>query len=41
LEFNEAYGVIFERVVHNGEDPKPLLDELQAEFESKLQEALK
>ncbi len=41
LEFNEAYGVIFERVLHNGEDPKPLLDELQAEFEPKLQEALK
>jgi len=41
LEFNDAYGTVFERVVHNGEDPKPLLDELQAEFEPKLQEALK
>jgi len=41
LEFNDAYGVVLERAVHNGEDPKPLLDELQADFEPKLQEALK
>ena len=41
LEFNDAYGVVLEKAVHNGEDPKPLLDELQAEFEPKLQEALK
>jgi hypothetical protein len=30
-----------EQVVHTGADPKQLLDELQAEFEPKLQEALK
>ena len=41
LEFNDAYSVVLEKAVHNGEDPKPLLDQLQAEFEPKLQEALK
>jgi multiple sugar transport system substrate-binding protein len=41
LEFNDAYSVVLERAVHNGEDPKTLLDELQEEFEPKLQEALK
>jgi hypothetical protein len=41
LELTDAYGLVQEQVVHNGEDPKPLLDELQAEFEPKLQEALK
>ena len=41
LEFNDAYGVVLEKAVHNGEDPKPLLDQLQAEFEPKLQDALK
>jgi len=41
LELNDAYGVVFERVVHHGEDPNQLLDELQAEFEPKLQEAMK
>jgi multiple sugar transport system substrate-binding protein len=41
LEFNDAYGLVFEQVVHNGADPKPLLDDLQAEFEPKLQDALK
>ena len=41
LEFNDAYGLVFEQVVHNGADPVPLLDDLQAEFEPKLQEALK
>jgi multiple sugar transport system substrate-binding protein len=41
LELMEAYGLVFEQVVHTGADPKPLLDELQAEFEPKLQEALK
>lgn len=40
LEFNDAYATVFEQVVHNGEDPKPLLDNLQEEFEPKLQEAL-
>jgi len=41
LEFNDAFGVLYEKVVHNGEDPKPLLDALQTEFEQKLQESLK
>jgi multiple sugar transport system substrate-binding protein len=41
LEFNDAYGVALEQVVHNGEDPKTVLDKLQAEFEPKLQESLK
>lgn len=41
LEFNDAYGVVLEKAVHNGEDPKSLLDQLQAEFEPKLQAALK
>lgn len=41
LEFNDAYGVVLEKAVHNGEDPKALLDQLQAEFEPKLAEALK
>ncbi len=41
LEFNDAYAVVLEKAVHNGEDPKTLLDQLQAEFEPKLQAALK
>jgi len=41
LELNDAFGTAYERVVHNGEDPKTVMDELQAEFEPKLQEALK
>ncbi len=41
LELNDAMGLVEEKVLHFGEDPKPLLDELQAEFEPKLQEALK
>lgn len=41
LEFNDAYGVVLEKAVHNGEDPKSLLDQLQTEFEPKLQAALK
>jgi multiple sugar transport system substrate-binding protein len=41
LEFNDAYGLVFEQAVHTGADPKPLLDDLQAEYEPKLQEALK
>jgi multiple sugar transport system substrate-binding protein len=41
LELNDAYAVVLEKVVHNGEDPKTNLDQLQAEFEPKLQEALK
>ncbi|OQY86782.1 MAG: hypothetical protein B6D40_00570 [Anaerolineae bacterium UTCFX3] len=41
LELNDAFGVVYEQVVHTGEAPQPLLDALQAEFEPKLQEALK
>jgi len=41
LEFNDAYGVVLEKAVHSGEDPKPLLDQLQTDFEAKLQDALK
>ncbi len=41
LEFNDAYGVVLEKAVHNGEDPEPLLDQLQAEFAPKLEAALK
>jgi len=33
--------LVFEQAVHTGADPKPLLDQLQAEFEPKLQDALK
>jgi ABC-type glycerol-3-phosphate transport system substrate-binding protein len=40
LEFNDAYGVVLERAVHNGEDPELLLDQLQEEFAPKLEEAL-
>jgi multiple sugar transport system substrate-binding protein len=41
LEFNDAYGLVFEQAVHTGADPKPLLDQLQTDFEAKLQDALK
>jgi multiple sugar transport system substrate-binding protein len=41
LELNDAYSLLYEKVVHTGEDPKPLLDQLQTEFEAKLQDALK
>jgi multiple sugar transport system substrate-binding protein len=41
LEFNDAFSLVYEQVVHTGADPKPLLDQLQAEFEVKLTEALK
>jgi len=41
LEFNSAFGTLYEQVVHNGQDPKPLLDALQTEYEEKLQAALK
>ncbi len=41
LEFNDAWGLLEEQVLHTGADPKPLLDALQAEFEVKLAEALK
>ena len=41
LEFNDAWSLMEEKVLHTGADPKPLLDELQAEFEVKLADALK
>jgi len=41
LELTDAFGLVEEQVLHTGADPKPLLDALQAEFEPKLQEALK
>jgi ABC-type glycerol-3-phosphate transport system substrate-binding protein len=41
LEFNNAFGTLYEQVVHTGSDPKPLLDQLQIEYEEKLQAALK
>ena len=40
LELNEALGLVEEQVLHTGADPKPLLEELQQEYEPKLQEAL-
>ena len=41
LEFNDAYGVVLEQVVHTGAEPGPLLDQLQTEFAPKLEEANK
>jgi len=41
LEFNDALGLVEEQVLHTGADAKPLLEQLQSEFEPKLQEALK
>jgi multiple sugar transport system substrate-binding protein len=40
LEFNDAYSQVEQQVLHTGADPKPLLDQLQADFEVKLQQAL-
>jgi ABC-type glycerol-3-phosphate transport system substrate-binding protein len=41
LEFNDAWGLVIEQVLHTGMDPKPILDKLQADFEPKLAAALK
>lgn len=41
LEFNDAWGLVIEQVLHAGMDPKPILDDVQAEFEVKLADALK
>jgi hypothetical protein len=41
LEFNDAWTLMEEKVLHTGADPKPLLDQLQADFEPKLANALK
>jgi multiple sugar transport system substrate-binding protein len=40
LEFNDAYGLVEEEVLHTGADPVGLLNQLQEEFVPKLQEAL-
>lgn len=39
MELNNRLGAAEEEILHAGADPKPLLDEIQAEFEPKLQEA--
>lgn len=39
-EINEALGQIEEQVLHAGMDPEPLLNDMQADFEAKLTEAL-
>jgi multiple sugar transport system substrate-binding protein len=41
LEFNDAYGLVEEQVLHTGADPAPLLNQLQEEFAPKLDKALK
>jgi multiple sugar transport system substrate-binding protein len=41
LEFNDAWTLVEEKVLHTGAEPKPVLDQLQADFEPKLAEALK
>jgi multiple sugar transport system substrate-binding protein len=41
LEFNDAWTLIEEKVLHTGEEPQPLLEAMQAEFQAKLDEALK
>jgi multiple sugar transport system substrate-binding protein len=40
IEYNDAYALVEEQVLHTGADPKPLLDQLQADYEPKLEEAL-
>ncbi len=41
LEFNDAWNLVEQQVLHTGADPKPLLDKLQSDFEPKLADALK
>ena len=41
LEFNDAYSLVEEKVLHTGADPKTELDQLQNDFAPKLEEALK
>jgi multiple sugar transport system substrate-binding protein len=41
LEFNDAYGLVEEKVLHTGADPKTELDQLQSDFAPKLEAALK
>ncbi len=40
LELNEALGLAEEEILHAGADPKPKLDQIQADFEPKFKEAL-
>ena len=40
LELSDAMGQAEERILHTGTDPKTELDAVQAEFESKLKDAL-
>jgi multiple sugar transport system substrate-binding protein len=40
-ELNDGYGQVEEKVLHAGEAPEPLLKELQATMEKKLEDALK
>lgn len=41
LEFNDAWTLLEEQVLHTGADPQPLLEKLQSDFEPKLAESLK
>ena len=41
LEFNDAWTLLEEKVLHTGADPQPLLEQLQADFAPKLADALK
>jgi len=41
LEINDALGVAEEKILRECADPKPLLDEIQAEYEQLLKESLK
>jgi hypothetical protein len=41
LEFNDAWGVLEEQVLHTGMEPEPLLEALQTEYQAKLDEAMK
>jgi len=41
LEFNDAYGTAEQKILQTGADPKTELDQLQTEFEPKLEAALK
>jgi hypothetical protein len=40
LEINEALGQVEEELLHQGGDPVPLLNEVQAELAARLQETL-
>jgi multiple sugar transport system substrate-binding protein len=41
LELNDALGTMEEEVLHTGADPKPILEQIQMEFEIKLTDSLK